>query len=113
MKSSSVRRFILILIALCSAQLSGCASLITSFGEPRINSGNVEWDKKWCSSVYIGVRTDASILSSPFDKGCRESSECGMNIALSPFALIDLPFSLVVDTLLLPYTIPKSMKVCP
>jgi len=50
--------------------------------------------------IYIGVRTDAEAISY-FGK-----DESGWGL----LGLIDLPLSLVMDTVLLPYTIPHDLS---
>lgn len=50
--------------------------------------------------VYIGVRTDAKAINY-FGR-----NEPGWEL----MGLIDLPFSLVMDTVLLPYTIPHDLS---
>jgi uncharacterized protein YceK len=77
-------------IAAMAAQI-GCASLINSFGEDR--------------HPYAGVRVDAHIIGAPFDASHEAISS--VNLFQWPFAFVDLPLSLVMDTLLLPYTAMK------
>ena len=66
--------------------LNGCMALGGTFLE------------KTCYKVYIGTRLDASCITSG-----------GHNVANAPFCLIDLPFSFVLDTVFLPYTIPVGL----
>ena len=59
---------------------------------------------------YGGVMIDAEVLVTPCtDKEI--SFFAGVFAVL--FGLIDLPFSIVVDTLTLPYTIPKALSYPP
>ena len=71
--------------------LGGCMSLGGTF---------LEEDE--CNKVYIGTRLDMICVTSG-----------GHNVASAPFCLLlDLPFSLVADTVLLPFTIPVSIRSC-
>src|SRR5947209_6587737 len=71
--------------------LGGCMSLGGTF---------LEEDE--CNKVYIGTRLDMICVTSG-----------GHNVASAPFCLLlDLPFTLVADTVLLPYTIPVSIRTC-
>ena len=69
--------------------LPGCASLLGTFAESEPNK------------VFIGVRTDAHLIAN----GCPAPSPC---LLPRPLAALDLPFSLVTDTVLLLYTVPSS-----
>jgi uncharacterized protein YceK len=70
--------------------ITGCMSLGGTFADDR------------CNKIYAGTSIDIDYLV---------NNSGGHGITNVPFIIIDLPFSLVMDTLLLPYTIPKSM-VC-
>ena len=64
----------------------GCMSIVQT----------IEHDKK---EVYIGTRTDIEAMGYfGTDEG-----------AWAILGLIDLPFSLVMDTIFLPYTVPNSL----
>jgi uncharacterized protein YceK len=91
--------------------LSGCGTLVTQFDEterytfpgyrqrtvPQIYSGTAA-DLVYTKDIIVGT-TGVSVTEQP--------SEC----CFSPFYLIlDFPLSLVADTLLLPYTIPKQIR---
>jgi uncharacterized protein YceK len=67
------------LLLAASLILSGCATMASSFEEEPKNK------------IYVGVRQDLT----------------GWTFAHGGF--IDLPFSFVADTILLPYTIPKTI----
>ncbi len=69
--------------------LNGCMALGGTFFEEE------------CNKVYIGTRIDASCITSG-----------GHNIVNAPICLVDLPFSMALDTLFLPYTIPVSLHDC-
>ena len=72
------------LFFLLALSLSSCMSLHGTFASNKI-----------CNRVYIGTRADFRL------------------ILLSPIlGFLDLPFSFVVDTVLLPYTIPVSIQDC-
>ena len=75
------------LIALLS--LGGCMALGGTFLDEQ------------CNKVYIGTSIDLSCITSG-----------GHNIASAPLCLVDLPFSIVLDTVFLPYTIPASLGSC-
>lgn len=66
-------------LATCALALSGCGTLANTFEEEPKNK------------IYVGVRQDLT----------------GWTFAHGGF--IDLPFSFVADTILLPYTIPKTI----
>lgn len=68
---------------------SGCATLTETF-EERSHCGNTR--------VYCGTRVDALMISMATDESA------GVLRAFWPLAIMDLPLSLVADTLLLPYT---------
>ncbi len=69
--------------------LSGCATMTETF-EDRSHCG--------VSRVYCGTRVDAMVIAAATDESA------GVIRAFWPIALVDLPLSLVADTLLLPYT---------
>ncbi len=74
------------------AGLPGCSSVGTTFaGDPGPRR----------HTVYTGVRLDAYLLS---DCKYQLGEKCSL---LVPYALFDFPFSVVADTLFLPYTIFK------
>jgi len=80
-----------IALILCVGNLlCGCASLIGTFAaDSQVNK------------VYIGTRTDAELVA----HGCPAASPC---LLPRPVAALDLPFSLITDTLFLVYTVPSS-----
>lgn len=74
------RRSIRLAAVLCLLPvLAGCGTLANSFEEEPKNK------------IYVGVRADLNEWT------------------LAHGGFLDLPFSLVLDTLLLPYTIPKTI----
>ncbi len=72
-------RRLLVAVASCALALSGCGTLANTFKEEPKNK------------IYVGVRQDLA----------------GWTFAHGGF--IDLPFSVVADNILLPYTIPKTI----
>lgn len=71
--------------------LSGCASV------GRFSANNEEFVMN--SGVYPATKMDTSIL----DSATKDHWGSGMAGILSPFAVIDIPFSLITDTVMLPY----------
>ena len=65
---------------------AGCSSLGGTFF--------IEEDNK----IYIGIRRDVCYIHNWEEYGC-----------IAPMSAIDFPFSLIMDTILLPYTIPKTL----
>lgn len=70
--------------------LSGCSTFAETFSENPHCPGSL---------VYCGTRVDAYLISVATDE------DAGILRAFWPIALIDLPFSVVADTLILPYTL--------
>ena len=68
--------------------LQGCASLIATV------------DNKPGDKVYAGTRFDAELIC---EIGASPAGILGL------FSLADLPFSLALDTVLLPYTVPDAL----
>jgi uncharacterized protein YceK len=84
---NSYRVIVLVFISM----ISGCASISETFTDkPELSHRK--------NKIYAGASLDATIVKS-----------CGFNweerCALTPFAVIDFPFSAIVDTVLLPYTL--------
>jgi uncharacterized protein YceK len=86
-----------VIALLCASVLTGCASIYSVSHAPVGND------------VYGGVRLDSQILAAAVTNG---DVRCGLGNCeqrkvwwLSGPALADLPFSLVLDTALLPYTL--------
>ncbi|AHL33259.1 hypothetical protein CD58_10300 [Pseudomonas brassicacearum] len=70
------------------ALLAGCSTLSETFD-----------DRPRCGPhPYCGASTDIEVIKAATDENA------GIFRALVPLAVIDLPFSLVADTLFLPYT---------
>ena len=88
------------LAAVCLASvLSGCAAISQTFDD---NPG---------SKIYAGTRLDGAIIFSGFS-GRGDASDWlgGFRVVIWFGCLVDLPFSLVADTVLLPYTVPKHFS---
>ncbi|WP_256572878.1 MULTISPECIES: YceK/YidQ family lipoprotein [unclassified Pseudomonas] len=78
-----------VVLALTMALLAGCATANETFGMGQM-----------CGlHPYCGAATDIEII-----KGSTNDNDV-YSRALAPFAIVDLPFSVVADTLILPYTI--------
>ncbi|NBF04691.1 YceK/YidQ family lipoprotein [Pseudomonas sp. Fl5BN2] len=68
--------------------LGGCSTFAETFG-----------DRPGCGAhPYCGSFTDIELIKAVSDESA------GALLALVPLAVIDLPFSVVADTLFLPYT---------
>ncbi|MBF7731311.1 YceK/YidQ family lipoprotein [Pseudomonas sp. N040] len=90
----------LILISL----IHGCASVHETFISKDQSSTYGPYGYR--SKVYAGVKTDASKVSLCF-------AGTGWEFITCPFALfaaIDMPFSMVSDTILLPYTMTDKQR---
>lgn len=78
----------LFLGALAAALLAGCSTLSETFDDhPRCGP-----------HPYCGASSDIELIKAATDE------DAGILRALMPVAVIDLPFSIVADTLFLPYT---------
>ncbi len=80
--------------AVAVALLPGCASLM------------IRLDPDWSPRVYGGTVLDLGMITHPVH-GLPEQELPFPGFALV-FGLVDLPFSFVADTLLLPITIPEQ-----
>lgn len=82
-------------LLVASLLLSACSTMSETFA-----------DRPHCgpSLVYCGTRFDIAVIAAGF------IDNSALVKALGPFAAIDLPFSLVADTVLLPYTISKDLS---
>ena len=75
-------------MVLAVATLSGCSTMAETFD-----------DRPRCGiHPYCGATTDLEVISALGE------DDPGIFVVLAPLAIIDLPFSLVADTLFLPYT---------
>ena len=79
----------IVVTALAMTLLAGCATANETFGDGQL-----------CGlHPYCGASTDIMVIKATSAKNA------GAMRALAPLAMIDLPFSIVADTLILPYTI--------
>ena len=69
---------------------NGCASSVCIGA--RISDGNPQGE------IFPATRMDAHVMGGLWDAG-------SWAILIEPFALLDMPFSLVTDTLVLPYDV--------
>jgi uncharacterized protein YceK len=84
--------------------MAGCGSISNLSEGPGMHEKNVR------TMPYGGVVIDAQVLVEP----CTDSNITFFSgVVAVLFGLIDLPFSIVVDTLTLPYTIPKALSYPP
>ncbi|WP_447769424.1 YceK/YidQ family lipoprotein [Pseudomonas kilonensis] len=79
----------IVVMALTMALLGGCATANETFGMGQLCGRH----------PYCGAATDIEIIKASTNDNDVYSR------ALAPFAIVDLPFSIVADTLILPYTI--------
>ena len=86
-----------IYIALIIFLISGCSSLA-------LNRDAIKNEPDAKITYYAGTKFDTEIITIPF--GCnKETDGCILVLIwpiLGPFALIDLPLSIIADTILLP-----------
>jgi uncharacterized protein YceK len=94
-------------VGLAVFSLSGCASLNYTFSE-----SGPDWLTRidLSNKVYVGARADIDLMVGAFDSDRRRHMHGGGELLVIglPFFLLDLPLSLVMDTVFLPYTIPKT-----
>ena len=98
---SVVGKFFLSLHLFWLLIMAGCGSI------SNLSEGPGMHEKRVRTMPYGGVLIDAEVLAEP----CTDPniSVFGGIFAIF-FGLIDLPLSIVVDTLSLPYTIPKALS---
>jgi uncharacterized protein YceK len=95
-------KVIQLIILIFLTTLCGCASVVQTFDKG--NAKKVRGNTVQESKIYSGVKKDGELVSLCFNVGHYAILVCPVSL----LALIDLPFSLVADTLFLPYTIPQS-----
>ncbi|MCP2073152.1 UNVERIFIED_ORG: uncharacterized protein YceK [Pseudomonas lini] len=79
----------IVVTALVMTLLGGCATANETFGNGQL-----------CGlHPYCGAATDIEVIKAT------TAESAGALRVLAPLAIIDLPFSIVADTLILPYTI--------
>lgn len=88
-----MHQFLRLIVVIVALVTSACATMTETFHE-----------RSRCKPelVYCGTRTDALYIAAMFAKNA------GILRAFGPIALVDLPFSFIADTVLLPYTVYKS-----
>lgn len=96
------------LCALCALLCTGCVSLQATFDHKSKEIEPVDMTRK----VYIGTRLDAWVVTSPFSKQFWTEETGGGDVFwfFFLFSIVDLPLSMVMDTVLLPYTIPHDSR---
>jgi uncharacterized protein YceK len=107
--NSKFKTIIIGLLLAVSIISSGCASLIQISG---MGDMSEEEAKKYPVPVLYGATMiDLAFLSCPFISGGGESGMIAriMCPVMFPLGLIDLPISLVTDTLLLPISLPRHI----
>lgn len=78
----------MVITVMVLATLAGCSTISETFG-----------DGKFCGiHPYCGSATDLEVIKAASEENA------GVVVALVPIAVIDLPFSVIADTLVLPYT---------
>jgi len=93
---------------LIAAGLTGCGTMITvAAGDKQVRS-DLRKANTYCESiprVYSGIAYDFCILNAG-----NAVASTGVAINGAPLALLDFGFSGVLDTVVLPYTIPKQIS---
>ena len=84
-----------VILAVLASQLGGCGTLI-NFSQEHHDQSTVR--------IYGGVLSDLEALTIPFTRRLPNQSIL-MRFLHIPLGLIDLPFSILADTLTLPLTI--------
>lgn len=89
MNKLNTSKIILILLALSTSVISGCSSIRSRYDAP---------ESHW--SVYPGVQRDGSDLIDTFEGKTKPE---WTSVVVVPVLLLDVPFSLILDTILFPY----------
>ncbi len=84
----------LLVVSSFLALLSGCQSIRETFDH---EAHQLRLAGRFKNKIYVGVRSDFKVMADPYYLSHIFTS------------LIDLPFSLISDTMLLPYTIPVTI----
>jgi uncharacterized protein YceK len=80
-------------LCICLIVLSGCSTWATVVGR----GGNFPCDEKYTiKRMYSGISNDIRFLHADYQDG--------------GFAVLDMPFSLIADTILLPYTFYTQLR---
>lgn len=99
MRTPIVRLLVLVGMALI---MGGCGTVTTVFRGDDVTVRELKGKKTYCQSVprvYSGVAYDLCVLHGP------ANSADGLSLNGIPWAVLDVPVSGVLDTLILPYTI--------
>ncbi len=99
MKSGMPGRLALVGIVLL---LGGCGTVTTVLRDDGVAVRELKAKKTYCQTVpriYSGVAYDLCVLHGP------PNSAGGLALNGIPWAIVDVPVSAVLDTLVLPYTI--------
>lgn len=94
-----MKKFQLVLLVLISL-ISGCASIHQTFISKEYENEAVG-PYGIRNKVYAGIKSDADAVV-----GCCYMLAC----ICAPIAIIDMPFSIVADTLFLPYTVTRNQR---
>jgi uncharacterized protein YceK len=94
------RRTITCLAAVAAAALAGCGTTLNLDGEPRIYGGVMQ--------DFQVAKEKLAQVANPSESGKPASSPV-WNLTSSALALVDMPLSLLADTLTLPLTIPAAL----
>ena len=95
-----------IALAIMISTITGCGTINTVFRDDSVTSRNLGKSKSYCGSVprvYSGVMYDFCALNAP----PADLDNYGPSPA-TLWTLVDLVVSGVLDTLVLPYTIPRQ-----
>lgn len=126
---SPIRKIsVLFLLLIAPALLSGCATMWTQNGDasgPHPEVGKNIYESYQCrkddgSIIYISSRIDFGLMVYPFVGDNTRSNDAGplglLGLIYYPgiiiVGIVDLPFSLLTDSVLLPYTIHKTYVTC-
>ena len=106
-----MRVFRICICILCAFTCAGCMSLGATFDNKNKNAGSglVDETKK----VYVGTRIDAVMATLPFRKEfwTEKSGPGDIRLVAWIIGVVDLPLSLAMDTILLPYTISHDSRL--
>lgn len=100
----AVRRFASLLVLLVFTLEAGCGSIVNLAEGPWIHA------KRVATVPYGGVILDAEAIAYPFVAPSTPTSSTIGQVMVLFGGIIDLPFCIVIDTLTLPYTIPKALS---
>jgi uncharacterized protein YceK len=95
--------------------LSGCSSLINDFSDETTRQnghtfrfgGHGEYCANFNSETYTGTKKDMEIIDACINHGGGISAVLCL---IAPFCMIDLPFTIVADTLVAPITLVRNAQ---